>query len=738
MLFHSFKIGYTTAQVTILTMYSGQLFEVKRLMKQYEILQGVRATVVDNFQGEESDIIILTFVRSNVEGNIGFLSVSNRVNVALSRAKKGLYCIGNFGCLLEKSKLWQNIIQKLRNQGAIGPALELYCQNHPDTPAFVAKGEDFQKSPEGGCMLPCNARLVCGHVCQSTCHVLDAEHELVKCSKNCDKIACERQHRCKKKCHHGTNCPPCNVRIPKIKPSCGHEVQVSCSASPENTFCNSNCDKTRSCGHKCKLRCGNNCESSSCTAEVRVYGACGHTVQARCCDVNDVPMVMQSCQEPCGSILECGHLCPGKCGSCHQKRLHVACIAKCARPLVCGHLCKDNCATNCPPCREKCQNECPHSKCTKICGVPCAPCREPCRWTCAHKQCDKLCHEQCNRELCLEPCTNQLKCDHPCIGVCGEPCPTLCRICNEEEVTAVFFGDEDEPDARFVQLRDCKHIIEVNGLMNWLKISAEGNSTVIQMKTCQVCKTVIRKTKSLNSFIQICLRDLESVKQKTYGTIEENIKKQEELFEAINNNAALAGLGASKYVIDVAEAYQNLRQGVEPIKGRKHISLPRMTLNNIENVYEVWKTIVGGLSNLTVARAGTHKNIGIPVVDELELRASQLLKFMKKFNNNTQQVLDVSREIRLLELTSQSAREINQRVFLDKGKNILRNAFKMVVLPGPFSEMLEKKFKEMVVEANSHASGLGISLEEKNMVLKAINLGKGKHFEFATFMLRFS
>lgn len=55
--------------------------------KQFD---GVRLTVVDNFQGEENDIILLSLVRSNDDGNIGFLKIENRVCVALSRAKVSL------------------------------------------------------------------------------------------------------------------------------------------------------------------------------------------------------------------------------------------------------------------------------------------------------------------------------------------------------------------------------------------------------------------------------------------------------------------------------------------------------------------------------------------------------------------------------------------------------------------------------------------------------------------------
>jgi hypothetical protein len=44
------------------------------------------------------------------------------------------------------------------------------------------------------------------------------------------------------------------------------------------------------------------------------------------------------------------------------------------------------------------------------------------------------------------------------IGICGEPCPRQCRICNKHIVQEIFFGSEDEPDARFVFLPDCRHL----------------------------------------------------------------------------------------------------------------------------------------------------------------------------------------------------------------------------------------------------------------------------------------
>ena len=63
-------------------------------------LLGVLIKTVDNYQGEENDIVILSLVRSNNRDNIGFLKISNRVCVALSRARLGMYIFGNATTLL--------------------------------------------------------------------------------------------------------------------------------------------------------------------------------------------------------------------------------------------------------------------------------------------------------------------------------------------------------------------------------------------------------------------------------------------------------------------------------------------------------------------------------------------------------------------------------------------------------------------------------------------------------------
>lgn len=59
------------------------------------LLKSVRVATVDNFQGEEAKVIVISLVRSNPQNNCGFLSTSNRINVLLSRAQYGMYIIGN-------------------------------------------------------------------------------------------------------------------------------------------------------------------------------------------------------------------------------------------------------------------------------------------------------------------------------------------------------------------------------------------------------------------------------------------------------------------------------------------------------------------------------------------------------------------------------------------------------------------------------------------------------------------
>ena len=77
------KNGQDPAKITILTLYLGQFYEIKALLRKMKI--EITCQTVDNFQGQENDIIILSLVRSNKQTRGGFSTIENRVCVALSR-----------------------------------------------------------------------------------------------------------------------------------------------------------------------------------------------------------------------------------------------------------------------------------------------------------------------------------------------------------------------------------------------------------------------------------------------------------------------------------------------------------------------------------------------------------------------------------------------------------------------------------------------------------------------------
>ena len=70
--------------------YAGQVAAAKELLPA-----GMRQSTIDSFQGQEKETIILSLVRSNDEGDIGFLKDYRRMNVAITRAKERLFVIGD-------------------------------------------------------------------------------------------------------------------------------------------------------------------------------------------------------------------------------------------------------------------------------------------------------------------------------------------------------------------------------------------------------------------------------------------------------------------------------------------------------------------------------------------------------------------------------------------------------------------------------------------------------------------
>ena len=80
----------------------------------------VRLATVDNFQGEEADVVIVSTVRCNDACKKGFLASPNRINVLLSRARHGMIILGSARTLTggrtgdRAGLMWASVLQKLR------------------------------------------------------------------------------------------------------------------------------------------------------------------------------------------------------------------------------------------------------------------------------------------------------------------------------------------------------------------------------------------------------------------------------------------------------------------------------------------------------------------------------------------------------------------------------------------------------------------------------------------------
>ena len=84
-------------------------------------------------------------------------------------------------------------------------------------------------------------------------------------------------------------------------------------------------------------------------------------------------------------------------------------------------------------------------------------------------------------------------------------------------MTEIFFGTEDEPDARFVELEDCGHVFEVEMMDQWMdqaETTHDGKPVDVQLKLCPKCRVPIRTSLRYGNIIKKILADFERIKQK--------------------------------------------------------------------------------------------------------------------------------------------------------------------------------------------------------------------------------
>ncbi|KAF2275492.1 uncharacterized protein EI97DRAFT_475520 [Westerdykella ornata] len=478
------------------------------------LLKSLKAATIDNFQGNEGKVVIVSLVRSNRQNMCGFLKTPNRINTSAA------------------VPMWSQVIDMLKMQGNIGPALPLCCSRHPETTIEVKEPDDFViHAPEGGCSLRCGKRLEpCGHACEQKCHS-DLRHKNVICLEPCN--------RPKKGCEHV--CP---------KP-CGEKCDPLCKEFLRNVNVRLNCDTVND------LLCHQyqNQGKIKCTVLTeKTIDNCKHTVKVQChVDVNAKTYI---CTAECGTRLKCGHICTRPCNSCNGLT-HKICLKICGRPYSnCDHTCAGRChpGTPCGLCKMPCQVACSHSRCDKVCSEPCnypvrksrmclwfsMPCGAPCDFIPCSKRCDKI-----------------LSCGHQCPSVCGETCPApkYCQQCGNSTIKDMVVDYLEMKTYKEVDLDDdpvifpnCGHGITMLNMDGSLEISKvyeidpDGKIKGIQctepfqgelkqLPGCPVCRGTLRGINRYGRLVRRVLLD-ESTKRFITWAGSQFSPVSEKLFEA--------------------------------------------------------------------------------------------------------------------------------------------------------------------------------------------------------------
>jgi superfamily I DNA and/or RNA helicase len=97
--------------------------QVRLLRELFEVIEketkekfpNLEVSTVDGFQGREKEVIVFSTVRCNAEKNLGFVMDSRRMNVAITRAKRGLVVVGN-EATLSSSIHWRSWLQYMREE----------------------------------------------------------------------------------------------------------------------------------------------------------------------------------------------------------------------------------------------------------------------------------------------------------------------------------------------------------------------------------------------------------------------------------------------------------------------------------------------------------------------------------------------------------------------------------------------------------------------------------------------
>ena len=359
-----------------------------------------------------------------------------------------------------------------------------------------------------------------------------------------------------------------------------------------------------------------------------------------------------------------------------------------------------------------------------------------------------MCGELCEHVRCDKPCRKRLPtCGHPCIGLCGEKCPRLCRICDKDEVTETFFGTEDEPGALFVELIDCGHVIEVGAMDDYMALQPEteeelsegqgesAQSQSIKLKGCPKCNTPIRRSFRYADIVKQLLHDIDVVKQKMLDEETNMIHKRDKLARELRE------LSSSFPACDLSTFKNWLRQR----RSTDELTTIENQLRLLEQICKVRSTVKKDLLKIEGNSTNPHLNKESiskdpsstkrqAAANEVSFELDRLQTMLMELQISEQLLLDIRDEILrtglLLRLRSVECDLTERSVQLSTSNQSRLSKIEIQLTRGKRISSAESEEIEAEMNQLRIVSGLGtLSKEERVMIVKAMGFSKGHWYK---------
>lgn len=366
--------GIPQTAISVLSYFLGQARKLRDALqaKGPFCFPSVRVSTVDRYQGDENDYVIVSLVRTTKPTL--HMKLQNRMIVALSRARLGMFILGSASALRFHAH-WCRFLTGLP-PSANDSCLRLSCHRHPEGSNLTISSANLEKaivdiakfcgtgmSPI--CRQPCSHSVVeCGHPCALTCHANSVPHECqAKTTLHCSAGLHQYTVPCKSS---KLTTHICKEIVSVKRSGCCHSVDVFCF---EIAQVRSNPDTEKNRFGLCKefvevpVSCGNHHPALMvpCSPDVPFDRSCHFMVSlpfAGCkykhcrqvpCSKVDEQRPLKCTKEIQWKLDECGHEIWSACSvrpTCTASRLFTYPTCNHSRTLLCAE------TGNPPPCSE--------------------------------------------------------------------------------------------------------------------------------------------------------------------------------------------------------------------------------------------------------------------------------------------------------------------------------------------------------------------------------------------------